>query len=112
MEPRESLPLYRRVDFSSEPYLQHLLTGEIVPVYGPGSTFDGGPFRLEVETEEGRECPILTGLAGDEETCALHDASDVFTMQVARAPREGHAEPQWQLSQPVEMGGVEVRRYL
>ena len=49
-------------------FVQDKLSGESLRAHGPGAAFTDGPFRFVLEG--GR--PVIVGLDGDDEHCALH----------------------------------------
>jgi hypothetical protein len=55
----------RLVDFGSEQYLIHTLTGESVGVFGTPSCLVGGPWKLSFAGEEA----VLVGSGSEEEFC-------------------------------------------
>ena len=61
-------------DFGSRQFVRDALSGELVRVHGPGAAFDDGPFRLVVDEDR----PVVVGLEGDDEHCALHFVDEIM----------------------------------
>ena len=78
-------PRWRFWDFGSVQFVQDTLSGESLRAYGPGAAFTDGPFKFVTFGDK----PVLLGLDGDDEHCALHVLDEamvnVFTI-------EGHGE--------------------
>ena len=73
---------WRLWDFGTRQYVQDALLGQCWLVHGStAALFADGPFRLVVE--EGR--PLLIGLDGSEEDCALHFVDDHVVAACAAA---------------------------
>ena len=60
---------WRFWDFGHRQYVQDTLTGEMVLVHGDGAKFTDGPFKLHVDDNDR---PVVVGLLGDDDDCALH----------------------------------------
>lgn len=78
-------------DFGARQWVQDAATGECLLAHATeDAVFDGGPFRFTVE--DGR--PVLIGLEGSENDCALHFADDHFSRTVFRKknPTSGEDE--------------------
>ena len=78
-------PRWRFWDFGSVQFVQDTLSGESLRAHGPGAVFTDGPFKVVTCGDK----PVLLGLDGDDEHCALHVLDEAMVNVVTI---EGHGE--------------------
>ena len=67
-------PRWRLWDFGSVQFVQDTVSGESLRAHGDGAAFTDGPFRLSWCGDK----PVLVGLEGDEDHCALHRVDEAM----------------------------------
>ena len=67
-------PRWRLWDFGSVQFVQDTVSGESLRAHGDGAAFTDGPFRLSWCGDQ----PVLVGLEGDEDHCALHRVDEAM----------------------------------
>ena len=77
---------WRFWDFGSQQILQDTLGGELVRVHGAGAVFADGPFKFAVDDDLR---PVVVGLEGDDESCALHFVDEAMATIVTVAGAVG-----------------------
>ena len=74
---------WRFWDFGCLQFVQNTLTGELVIVHGKNAVFGDGPFKFAL-FDDGR--PVVVGLEGGDDDCALHLVDEVMAKLVTLEP--------------------------
>ena len=80
-------PRWRFWDSGSVPFVQDTLSGESLRAHGQGAAFTDGPFRFLDDGDK----PVLVGLDGDDEHCALHVVDEAMGT-VVTTDKDGESE--------------------
>ena len=80
-------PRWRFWDFGSTQFVQDTLSGESLCAHGQGAVFTDGPFKFVSYDNK----PMLVGLEGGDEHCALH-AVDEAMVNVVTIEKDGEFE--------------------
>ena len=71
-------PRWRFWDFGRVQFVQDTLSGESLRAHGQGAAFTDGPFRFVKCGDK----PVLVGVDGDDEHCALHVVDEAMVNAV------------------------------